>query len=135
MNKKPIESEQQRGSARALIKYRDATSSVSCPFGDVTRIMTGGEGGVANVHVVRVTRGSAHVHTGYNEVYYVLSGRGVATVESERYELRPGAVLNIPLGNRHAIEADDGKTLEIIIFGTPAMTVDDERFVPTSASD
>jgi mannose-6-phosphate isomerase-like protein (cupin superfamily) len=115
---------------RPLVRYRDATGPTSCPYGEVVRIMTGGEGGIANVHVVSVTRGNPHVHLGYNEVYYVLSGRGSATVEGEQYELRPGAVLNIPMGKEHAIEADDGDELEFIIFGTPAMAATDERFIP-----
>ena len=116
-----------------LVRYHDKTPSVDCPYGEVTRIVTGGEGGVANVHVVRVTRGDMHVHTGYDEVYYVLSGRGHITLDGKLYPLRPGATVVIPRGIPHALSADEGDTLEFVIFGTPAMSVDDPRFIPDSA--
>ena len=40
------------------------------PFGHVQRIVTGGEGVIGNIHVVKITKGAPHVHTGYDEVYY-----------------------------------------------------------------
>lgn len=113
-----------------LVHYRDETESSSCPFGDVTRIVTGGEGGVANVHLVRVTRGTTHYHADYDEVYYVLSGRGAITIAETTHDLRPGAVVVIPRGLPHSLEAEEGDTLEFIIFGTPAMSIDDERARP-----
>jgi len=115
----------------AIVRYRDTTESLPCPYGDVTRIMTGGDGGIANVHVVRVTDGSTHYHTGYDEIYYVLSGTGSAFIEKEEFLLKPGAVLNVPTGMNHSITADD--ELEFIIFGTPAMSADDDRFTPRSS--
>ena len=51
-----------------LVRHRDRTAPIECPFGHVERIVTGGEGGVANVHVVKITRGTPHVHQGYDEV-------------------------------------------------------------------
>ncbi|MDZ7620045.1 MAG: hypothetical protein U1E05_23840 [Patescibacteria group bacterium] len=41
-----------------LVRYRDQTEPLDCPFGQVQRIVTGGQGGVANVHVVKVTKRS-----------------------------------------------------------------------------
>ena len=41
-----------------LVHHRDETSPIDCPFGRVQRIVTGGDGGVANVHVVRITKGT-----------------------------------------------------------------------------
>lgn len=114
----------------ALVHYRDETEPTSCPYGDVTRVVTGGDGGIANVHVVRVTKGTTHHHTDYDEVYYLLSGRGSITIAAMEYELRPGAVVVIPRGLPHSLEAVEGDTLEFIIFGTPAMSIDDERARP-----
>ncbi len=115
---------------RPQVRHRDETALTECPYGDVTRIVTGGDGGVANVHVVRVTRGSSHYHLAYDEVYYVLSGRGTLAIGDDEHELRPGSVAVIPRGLRHSLEADPGDTLEFIIFGTPAVAVDDERARP-----
>lgn len=115
-----------------LVRYYDETPSIDCPYGNVTRIITGGEGGIANVHVVRVTQGDIHVHTGYDEVYYVLSGKGHITIDGKLYPLRPGAAAVIPSGASHGLSADQGETLEFVIFGTPAMSADDPRFIPSS---
>jgi len=115
---------------RPLVRHRDGTPSLDCPFGNVQRIVTGGEGGVANVHVVRVTQGKPHLHTGYDEVYYVLSGTGTITLDGERHALRPGDVAVIPAGVAHSLAAEPGQELEFVIFGTPPMTMDDERARP-----
>jgi len=113
-----------------LVRYRDETSTVVCPYGEATRIITGGEGGVANVHVIKVTRGDRHYHSGYHEVYYVLSGNGDIMLEGNRHRLSPGAVVIIPNGIAHEISADKGDILEFVIVGSPAMATDDPRFVP-----
>ena len=113
-----------------LVHHRDETEARQCPFGQVQRIVTGGEGGVANVHVVRVTSGLPHVHGDYAEVYYVLSGKGAITLAGETHAVSPGTVAVIPAGAAHSLEADPGSELEFIIFGTPAMGIDDERARP-----
>jgi len=113
-----------------LVRYRDETSALTCPYGEVQRIITGGAGGVANVHVIRVTQGDVHMHAGYDEVYYVLAGNGQIILEGTPYRLRPGAALIIPSRIAHAIQADEGEVLEFVIVGSPAMTIDDLRFVP-----
>jgi len=113
-----------------LVHHRDQTPPIDCPLGHVQRIVTGGEGGVANVHVVKITKGAPHVHTGYNEVYYVLSGTGTITLNQETHPLRLGSVAVIPAGVPHSLEADPGTELEFIIFGTPPMAIDDDRAKP-----
>jgi mannose-6-phosphate isomerase-like protein (cupin superfamily) len=116
-----------------LVRHRDTTAPVECPFGQVQRIVTGGEGGIANVHVVKITKGLPHVHAGYDEVYYVLSGTGSVMLEGKASPLRPGSVVVIPAGLPHSLEADLGQELEYVIFGTPQMAIDDERARPRKA--
>ena len=91
-----------------------------------------GAGGVANVHIVEVSMGTTHYHEGYDEVYYVLDGRGELSIDGEGHSLRPGAVAVIPRGIPHSLEAtsQDGGRLKFIIFGTPAMAIDDSRAEP-----
>ena len=113
-----------------LVHHRDETQPIDCSFGHVQRIVTGGAGGVANVHVVKITKGTPHLHTGYDEVYYVLSGTGTITLGQETYPLRPGSVAVIQVGVPHSLEAEPGQQLEFVIFGTPPMTMDDERARP-----
>ncbi len=113
-----------------LVRHREQTEPLDCPFGHVQRIVTGGDGGVANVHVVKVTKGTTHVHTGYDEVYYVLSGTGTITLDQDTHPLRPGSVAVIPAGIPHSLAANHGKELEFIIFGTPPMPLNDDRARP-----
>ena len=121
-------------SRETIVSYLDETEAVDCPYGVVQRVVTGGAGGVANVHVVDVAKGTTHYHEGYDEVYYVLSGSGELIVGNESYRLRPGGVAVIPRGSPHSLCADDQDgeegSLKFIIFGTPAMAIDDERASP-----
>jgi len=113
-----------------LVRYLDQAPALDCPYGQVHRIVTGGQGGIANVHVVRVTAASPHIHEGYDETYYLLSGTGTINLAGKDYRLKPGAVVVIPRRLEHALQADQGQTLELVIFGTPAMSADDPRFKP-----
>ena len=72
----------------------------------------------------------------YEEVYYVLRGRGILTLggtkKGERYDLNPDTVAYIPCGVEHQIENKGKKALEIITImpfhPTPgANTLYDER--------
>lgn len=120
----------QNSPKQPLVRCREDVEPTDCPFGHVQRIVTGGEGGVANVHVVKVTKGLSHVHDGYDEVYYFLSGTGTITLGGEASVVGPGAVAVIPAGVPHSLEADQGSALEFVIFGTPPMPLEDERAKP-----
>ena len=113
-----------------LVRHRDETEPIDCPFGHVERIVTAGLGGVANVHVVKVTKGLPHIHAEYDEVYYVLSGEGTITLAEQSHALRPGSVAVVPAGTPHSLEAAGERPLEFIIFGTPPVSLDDERAKP-----
>jgi mannose-6-phosphate isomerase-like protein (cupin superfamily) len=113
-----------------LVHYQDETESNECPYGNVQRIVTGGEGGIANVHVVHVTRGESHYHSGYDEVYYVLSGTGTLLIGDTPYSLRPGAVAVIPAGLPHSLVSNTDAPLSFVIFGTPPMPMEDDRAKP-----
>ena len=113
----------------SIVRYQHEIEPVDCPYGEVRRIVTGGEGN-GNVHVVRVTEGGEHYHSAYEETYYFLSGSGSLTIEEKTFPVCPGAVAVIPSGKVHSLISDSEKPLEFIIFGTPPMPIDDERAVP-----
>ena len=52
------------------------------------------------------------------------------TLRQEVHPLRPGSVAVIPKGVPHSLEAEPGQELEFVIFGTPPMSIDDERARP-----
>lgn len=113
-----------------LVRHAHETKSIPCPYGDVARIVTGGEGGVANVHVITVTDGDPHFHSGYDEVYYFLAGFGKITIDGVTYAVQEGSVAVIPRGVVHSICSDTHEPLRFVIFGTPAMSADSSEFQP-----
>ena len=44
-------------SKQPLVRQRHETKPVDCPFGHVQRVPTGGDGRIANVDVVKITKG------------------------------------------------------------------------------
>lgn len=116
---------------KAIVRYTEETDAVPCPYGDVRRVITGGEGS-ANVHIVSVTKGKEHLHTAYEETYYVLSGNGTITLDGDTREIRPGTVVYIPAQMPHSLASTSTDPLVFIIFGTPPMSIDDDRARPRS---
>jgi len=112
------------------VRHRDDVRPIECPFGQVRRVVSGGRCGVANVHVVKVTKGLPHVHDGYHEAYYFLSGTGTITLGGKTSPASPGTVAIIPAGVPHSLEADPGTELQFVIFGTPPVSLDDARAKP-----
>ena len=118
-------------SKQAIVRYRDETPVAPWPFGPMQRIVSGGEGGVANVHVAKVTKSlPTFFHTGYDEIYYVLSGTGTVTLDGQTHRVRPGCTAVIPAGVSHSLEADCDEGLEFVIFGWPPMPIGDDRAKP-----
>ena len=118
---------------RPLVRQRDETPSADWAFGRMQRIVTGGDGGVANVHVAKCTGLPAFFHTGYDEIYYVLSGTAKVTLDGTTYPLRPGSVVVIPAGTSHTLDIEPGQELEFVIFGSPPLPIDDEKAKPRRA--
>lgn len=114
---------------KAIVRRIDQAAAIDCPYGKVRRIVTGGEGN-GNVHVVRVTEGGEHYHLAYDETYYILSGSGRLTIEGQDHPLVSGTVAVIPSGKVHSLISDSAEPLEFIIFGTPPMSIEDDRAIP-----
>jgi len=117
-----------------MVRYLDQTDPIACPFGEVRRVITGGTGGIANVHVVTIDRGGEHYHRQYDETYFVLSGHGVITLDGVEHELRPSAVVLIPAGVYHSLTSTMDEPLSFVIFGTPPMAIDDDDARPRRRS-
>jgi mannose-6-phosphate isomerase-like protein (cupin superfamily) len=64
-----------------------------------------------------------HLHATSAEFYYVLSGRALFTVASERFEAGPGTAMYIPAGTAHAIETGTSDSMELLYsFSTPDLS-------------
>jgi mannose-6-phosphate isomerase-like protein (cupin superfamily) len=117
-----------------LVRHRHETPAADWAFGEMRRIVMGGEGGVANVSCAKLKSLPAFYHTGYDEIYYIISGTGTVKLNNEPSRLQPGSVVVIPAGTSHSLEADPGQELEFVIFGSPPIPIEDERAKPRPAS-
>lgn len=72
-----------------------------------------------------------HVHEHSDEVIYVLSGRGKATVGDEADRpVSPGDVLYIPAGIWHSTDNDGWEPLKMIVFYSPGLSPDPRVSTP-----
>jgi len=65
-----------------------------------------------------------HVHEVQEQVYYVLEGEGVLTLDGERHLMRPHDYVYVPPGVRHSFTNTGVAGLVFIVVTTPA---DDEE--------
>ncbi len=57
-----------------------------------------------------------HVHTEADEFFYVISGRGTATLGEEDEAIGPGDVVFVPAGSDHAMSVDADNSMELLFF-------------------
>jgi mannose-6-phosphate isomerase-like protein (cupin superfamily) len=57
-----------------------------------------------------------HVHHGFEEVIYVLSGRGVTESESGSLEVGAGDTVHVPAGERHVTRNTGSEPLKLLCF-------------------
>lgn len=67
-----------------------------------------------------------HRHRQIEEIYYILSGRGLMTVGDETREVGPGDAVYIPRGNRHTLENTGTDAIKLILVCGPAFFYEDE---------
>lgn len=68
-------------------------------------------------------------HRQSEEMYYILRGRGVMTLEGERREVEPGDGILIPPGARHRIENLGREPLVFLCCCSPPYTHEDTVLV------
>ena len=57
-----------------------------------------------------------HVHTVADEFFYVISGRGTATLGEEDKPIGPGDVVFVPAGGDHAMSVDADSSMKLLFF-------------------
>lgn len=60
------------------------------------------------------------IHETSDHVYFVLSGRGEAIIEGEKFNLEPGDALFIPRNSRHELKTVGKETLRFVVLFAPA---------------
>jgi len=80
---------------------------------------------------IRIPAGVAvreHFHKVREEIYHIVSGRGLMTLNGKTAEVGPGDTVVIHPGERHKILAHPGADLEMIVASVPAWAESDINF-------
>jgi mannose-6-phosphate isomerase-like protein (cupin superfamily) len=68
-----------------------------------------------------------HVHQVQEQVYYVLEGEGVLTLDDERRLMRPHDFVYVPPGVRHSFHNTGTSGLVFLVITTPASDSEEAR--------
>jgi mannose-6-phosphate isomerase-like protein (cupin superfamily) len=109
-----------------LIKKLPEASSVPCPCGQSTRLLTAVDGAPCSLHVTAIRDSARHYHRETTEVYYILEGTGKIELNNDWHAIEPGTVIWIEPGTRHRVVSEAG--ISTIVFGLPAFNPADEWF-------
>src|SRR4030095_5344216 len=69
-----------------------------------------------------------HHHREIEEIYYVVSGRGLMTVADETREVSTGDAVYVPRGCRHTLENTGSEPIKLILVCGPAFFYEDQVF-------
>lgn len=109
--------------ATFLVKHLADIAPVACPCGEARRIITGADTAQLSIHRVKI-RGEAkkHYHKFLTEYYVILEGAGEIEMDDALVAVKPGDVVMIPPGTRHALRG----AFEIINVVVPPFDPADE---------
>jgi quercetin dioxygenase-like cupin family protein len=60
-----------------------------------------------------------HKHQGADKIYYVLEGKGLVQIGTERRELLPGMAAHASSGEEHAVQNPGPERLVMLVFMAP----------------
>ncbi len=69
-----------------------------------------------------------HHHREIEEIYYVVSGRGLMTVGEETREVAAGDAVYVPRGQRHSLENNSTEAIRLMLVCGPAFFYEDQVF-------
>lgn len=69
-----------------------------------------------------------HHHRELEEIYYVVSGRGLMTVADDTREVGAGDAVYVPRGCRHTLENIGSEPIKLILVCGPAFFYQDQVF-------
>jgi mannose-6-phosphate isomerase-like protein (cupin superfamily) len=79
------------------------------------------DGAAGEVHHVQIQDAKLHYHERTDEFYYVISGKGAMSLDSEEIELHEGVVVYVPRGTRHRAWGD----VTVLVVCVPAGVLTD----------
>ena len=96
------------------IAYTLQMISEDRPWGRYTILYTGPDCQVKRIEVAPGRRLSLQSHKFRAEHWFIVSGTGTAKVGDSTFEVKPGDTIDVTIGEKHRISADETGTLSII---------------------
>lgn len=81
------------------------------------------------VHAVDIDGAREHYHKRSTELYYVLEGEGMITLDGVEHAVRQGSIVHIPPGVVHGAKG----RVRVLVVGIPDIA-DDDLFFPERAT-
>ncbi len=60
-----------------------------------------------------------HIHTDFDEIYFIVGGSGTFRSNKDTFEIKKGDIIYIPRNTVHSVVADKGSKLEILCICIP----------------
>lgn len=115
-----------------IVINRDRASVISTPHGSEIRPLidrTTSEITQCSLAEETLPPGRAvtpHHHQELEEIYYILSGRGVMSVGDEQREVGAGDAVYVPRGYRHTLENTGDEPIRLLVVCGPAFFYEDQ---------
>lgn len=76
-------------------------------------------------YVTIIDKSKPHLHKKTEEIYFVLKGNGIMTVDDESCNVEKDDIISIPQNKFHTIEKTSNGALELIVVTHPKFDIDD----------
>lgn len=113
-----------------LHRFADAAFKRECAHGGIDTIAFArvlGSAAINWVDLVRIPPGHSigcHTHGHEDEeVYIVIDGKGILTIEDRQIEVGAGDVAHNPPGGTHGLHNHGERELRLVVIGVPARSV------------
>lgn len=79
-----------------------------------------------SVAYINITdKSKPHLHKKTEEIYYILKGRGLMTIDDEKQEVETGDMIPVPRNKFHTIEKISKEPLELLAITNPKYDEED----------
>lgn len=114
-----------------FVSFQEALSKVKVDKATGIGIAEIAKGNESSVHLAVIEPGKklkAHFHKNRDEVYIILSGKGVMRLNNSFFEVKAKDVIFIPKKTVHSIKSKDDEKLIFIFISAPPFDPEKDRF-------
>ena len=120
----PPETISSQASSRCLVRHQGNTPRERSTCGWRDRLISSEDVGLAPAawaHAVDIDGARLHYHKRSTELYYVLEGNGIVSLDGLDHEVHKGSLVHIPPGIVHGARG----RMRVLVIGIPDIADDD----------